>query len=263
MSKYNDIDLKQWLDYKDISTDTLWIIDKRDNSGAHSGHYHGNFVPQIAHQLLSRYTKKGDWVLDPFAGSGTSLIEAQRMYRNSIGIELLEDVAKEANTRIASEKNLYCYSRVLHGDSRDYEIGSIVEKLGIKAFQFMFFHPPYWDIIKFSDKPEDLSNCSSFDSFMEALKDVVLNTTAYLEKGRYMGLVIGDKYQNSQVFPLGFYCMQMFMDCGFLLKAIIVKNIGDTKAKSNLHGIWRYRAIASDFYIFRHEYIFVFKKIRQ
>ena len=56
MGKYNDLDLSQWREYTDIETDSLWIIDKRDNSGADSGHYHGNLVPQIPHQLFSRYT---------------------------------------------------------------------------------------------------------------------------------------------------------------------------------------------------------------
>ena len=76
MGKYNDIDMKNWKDYTDIYTDSLWIINKRENSGAHKFRYHGNFVPQIAFQLLSRYTKKGDWILDPFLGSGTTLIES-------------------------------------------------------------------------------------------------------------------------------------------------------------------------------------------
>ena len=58
MAKFNEIDINFWKDYSDIQTDSLWIIDKRDNSGSHIGDYHGNFVPQIPHQLFTRYTKK-------------------------------------------------------------------------------------------------------------------------------------------------------------------------------------------------------------
>ena len=104
MAKYNDLDPKKWKEYSDINTDSLWLIEKRDNSGAHSGDYHGNFVPQIPHQLSTRYTKKGDWILDPFMGSGTSLIEAQRLGRNSIGIDLQPDVVQEAEERIRTEQ---------------------------------------------------------------------------------------------------------------------------------------------------------------
>ena len=53
------------------------------------------------------------------------------------------------------------------------------------------------------------------------------------------------------------------MQRGFKLKAILVKNFEETKGKSNQKAIWRYRALASDFYIFKHEYIMVFKKTRE
>lgn len=52
MARYNDLDPKKWKEYKDINIDSLWIIDRRDNSGVHSGDYHGNFVPQLPRQLL-------------------------------------------------------------------------------------------------------------------------------------------------------------------------------------------------------------------
>ena len=52
MARYNDLDPKYWKEYTDINTDSLWIIDKRDNSGVHSPDYHGNFVPQILVSLL-------------------------------------------------------------------------------------------------------------------------------------------------------------------------------------------------------------------
>lgn len=146
MGKYNDLDLSQWREYTDIETDSLWIIDKRDNSGAHSGHYHGNFVPQIPHQLFSRYTKKGDWILDPFMGSGTSLIEAQRMGRNSIGIEIQHDVAKEAYDRINTEKNDVARTKVVVADSQTCDMNKILLSEGINKVQFVIMHPPYWDM---------------------------------------------------------------------------------------------------------------------
>lgn len=262
MPRYNDIDMSKWKEYDEIKTDTLWIIDKRDNSGAHSGSYHGNFVPQIPHQLFSRYTKKGDWILDPFVGSGTSLIEAQRMERNSIGIELQPDVAKTAENSLKEEEVPGTEAKVYVGDSRKMDLGAVLESNKINHVQFVILHPPYWDIIKFSDDPNDLSNTPSLAEFLTSFGEVVDNTSRYLEKNRYCAVVIGDKYADSQVVPLGFYCMNTMLQKGLLLKAILVKNFGDTKGKANQQAIWRYRALASDFYIFKHEYIFVFKKVK-
>ena len=87
-------------------------------------------------------------------------------------------------------------------------------------------------------------------------------TTAYLEKNRYCAVVIGDKYANSQIVPLGFHCMNLFLERGFMMKAILVKNFDRTRGKLNQQAIWRYRALASDFYVFDHEYIFIFKKVK-
>ena len=129
MAKYNDIDMSKWREYNEINTDSLWLIDKRDNSGVHSGYYHGNFVPQIPHQLFSRYTKKGDWILDPFMGSGTSLIEAQRMGRNSIGIELQRDVAKDAYDNIIIEKNSNVKAKVAVGDSQTFNFKEMLNSI--------------------------------------------------------------------------------------------------------------------------------------
>src|SRR5512145_3527369 len=71
-SPLNDLDLDNWREYGDIETNSLWLIPERDRSGTHMADYHGNFVPQIPRQAMWRYTKKGDVLLDPFLGSGTS-----------------------------------------------------------------------------------------------------------------------------------------------------------------------------------------------
>lgn len=260
MGKINDLDISNWKELTDVWTDSLWIIPQRDSSGAHDGHYHGNFVPQIPHQLLTRYTKAGDFVLDPFAGSGTTLIEAQRMGRNSIGIELQPSVAAEAINRIHSEQKEGIIADTFVDDSRTFDTKRILETYNINSVQFIIYHPPYWDIIKFSEDENDLSNSTSLDEFINNFRQVVRNTSAILEKGRYCAVIIGDKYANSQLVPLGFYCMQAMQQEGLTLKATIVKNFEETKGKANQKALWRQRALQNGLYLFKHEYIFVFKK---
>ena len=85
-------------------------------------------------------------------------------------------------------------------------------------------------------------------------------TYPLLDKGRYFALVIGDKYSKGEWIPLGFYAMQEVLKRGYKLKSIIVKNFDETKGKMTQKELWRYRALAGGFYIFKHEYIFLFKK---
>ena len=194
-------------------------------------------------------------------GSGTSIIEAINMDRNSIGIELQENIVENVYSRLSQVNNNSKYI-LFQGDSANLNIEQKLKQSAVERVQFIIYHPPYWDIIKFSDNKDDLSNATSLHNFLDKFSQVVDNTSKILEKNRYCALVIGDKYANSQIIPLGYYCMNLFLEKNFLLKAIVVKNFDETKGKSGTKGIWRYRALASDFYIFKHEYIFVFKKLR-
>jgi hypothetical protein len=91
-------------------------------------------------------------------------------------------------------------------------------------------------------------------------RKVADNFYPILDKGRYCAVVIGDKYSAGEWIPLGFYVMQEMMHKGFKLKSTIIKNFDQTTAKRNQKELWRYRALAGGFYIFKHEYIFIFQK---
>jgi tRNA G10 N-methylase Trm11 len=229
--------------------------------------YHGNFVPQIPYQAMRRFTKKGDVLLDAFLGSGTSLIECRRLGRHGIGIELKPELARQAEERIMGQGNPHgIITQVLTGDSSNLDvaqpsIAGALKEIGRENVQLAILHPPYHSIIKFSDREDDLSNCPTVEEFLQRFGRVVDVVDSFLEKERYLVLVIGDMYADSEWIPLGFYCMQEVMMRGYSLKSIVVKDMQGNRAKRNLENIWRYRALAGGFYIFKHEYVMFFRNV--
>ncbi len=260
MPNFNDINLDNWKE-SEIWTDSLWIIPERDKVGKHDGFYHGNFVPQIPRQLILRYTKKDDVVFDPFVGSGTTAYEAENLGRNFVGIDIQAELVNHVKEKV-DNKNYF--SEFITGDSTDKQIFSDVNKFLVKKgkrnIQLAILHPPYADIIKFSNLKKDLSNAGSLKEFLAEFSTVLKNTLEILEKDRYLAIVIGDKYTAGQWIPLSFYCMNEAQKLGLILKSIIIKNMAGNRAKQNKEAIWRYRALTSDYYIFKHEYILIFKK---
>ena len=263
--KINDINFNRWKEYENIMTDSLWYWPKRDNSGVHMSSYHGNFIPQIPNQAMLRYTKQGDTVLDVFLGSGTTLIECKRLGRNGIGVELQPNVAIESEKLINTQISDYdIKTKVLTGDSRKKEtnekIKLVMQDYGIDKVQLLIMHPPYADIIKFSNMEEDLSNTNSLKEFLDEFGKVIDNTYDLLEDDRYLVIVIGDKYQGKEWIPLGHLTMMEALKRGFLLKSVIVKNMEGNRAKRNQEKLWRLRALKGGFYIFKHEYVFILQK---
>jgi 16S rRNA G966 N2-methylase RsmD len=261
---WSDIDLNRWREYEDIQTDSLWLYGNRARGDGHQLDYHGNFIPQIATQIFTRYTQAQDIVLDMFLGSGTSAIEAARLGRRCIGIELKPELVEHVRSKI-DPALLDSHIHLLQGSSAAEDtvpnIQARLQAIGSEFVQLLMLHPPYADIIRFSDKSEDLSNAPSTEAFLDGFEAVATNGYHLLAPGRFAALVIGDKYASGQLVPLGFLCMERMNRVGFKTKAIIVKNIeGNEKGKGRDANLWRYRALAGGYYIFKHEYVMVFFK---
>ena len=135
--RYSDIDLSLWREYGDIWTDSLWTIESRDRTGGHELDYHGNYVPQIATQVFRRYTRENEIVLDLFLGSGTSAIEAARLNRRMVGVELKPDLVDKVLAKLPAEM-AGSRAHILCGDSTSLETVTEVRKalqsMGIAAF---------------------------------------------------------------------------------------------------------------------------------
>ena len=261
---YNDINLKNWKDYGHVMTDTLWEFPTRLREGGHSNEYHGNFIPQIVQQFYYRYTKENDIVLDMFFGSGTSGIEAINMNRRCIGVELKDEQAEKVSEKFTPKQLVTDVNIICADSASQIAVDKVKARLDIMRethAQFLVLHPPYDDIIKFSDREDDLSNCATTEEFYNGFEKVAKNGYELLEDKRFAALVIGDKYSNGELISLGFECQERMKRVGFVHKATIVKDMqGNERCKGKDANLWRYRALAGGFNNFKHEYIMIFQK---
>lgn len=258
---YSDLDPLRWREYADVELGSLWLFPSRARGNGHANEYHGNYIPQIATQTIRRYTKKNEVVLDLFLGSGTTAIEARRLGRRCIGVEIKRDLAQDLRRRFADDGGV----AVINADSRTARAANTVarklEEWGDEYAQLLMLHPPYHDIIRFSDLDGDLSNAATLEDFLQDFASVTRRGMRLLEPGRFAVLVIGDKYAGGELIPLGFLCMQAMVSAGFRLKSIVVKNItGNEIGKGQRENLWRYRALRGGFYLFKHEYVMILQK---
>lgn len=239
------INLIKWRDYQDINTDSLWLFEERDSDEKLD--FHGAFIPQVARQLIERYTAPGDTVVDLFLGSGTTFKVCSKLNRSCIGVDI-----QPYNKPIPEGCTF------IQGDSCNYFKMRANLREHIDFANLIICHPPYHDIIKFTDKSTDLSNMGH-DQFIESIGRLGILVHDFLPKKGTAALVIGDKYQKGGIVPLGFLCMQEFSKV-LTLKGIVVKNIENNEAKGKNKNLWRFRALKFGFFEFKHEYIFVFQK---
>lgn len=233
-------------------TTTVWSFPKRGDWATHNNKYRGNFAPQVARNLILRYSEEGETILDPMCGSGTSLIEAKLLNRHSIGIDInpnaveLSTKALEFDVNNKSEHKTYCL------DARDL---SLIEDYSI---DFIIFHPPYLNIIKYSKGTidGDLSNINRLKVFLEEISKVAIELKRVLKPDKYCAVLIGDTRKNKHYIAISHYVMDEFLKIGFVLKEQIIKLQHNCTHSTR----WNTLAEKMGFYLIMHEHLFVFRK---
>lgn len=122
------------------------------------------------------------------------------------------------------------------------------------SIDFIFAHPPYANIIRYSkDIKEDISRLE-LNEFLDQITLFSKECFRILKKEKHCSILIGDIRKNKNVIPLGFYIMNIFIQTGFTLKEIIIKEQHNCK----MSDYWKNKNL--DFYLLAHEYIFILKK---
>ncbi|GHV33442.1 hypothetical protein FACS1894187_01730 [Synergistales bacterium] len=242
---------KKWEpDDFELEMNTVWSFPKRGDWATHDAKYRGNWSPYIPRNLLLRYSQEGDLVLDQCAGGGTTLVEAKLLKRNIIGVDINPSALERCREKTAFDWNGGGQVYIKHGNARNL---SFVPDCGV---DFICTHPPYADIIHYSDGIEgDLSNYGVKD-FLEQMKSVASECFRVLKPGKFCAILMGDTRKKGCVVPMSFEVMKIFEGVGFITKEIIIKEQHNCKAT----GYWKTNSVKYNFLLIAHEYLFVFRK---
>jgi len=233
-------------------TTTVWSFPERGAWVTHKPTYRGNWAPQIPRNLILKYTKEGDLVLDPMVGAGTTLIEARLLNRDAIGIDINSQAIKFSKESLKFEVENKSKQECYVGDARK------LEKITSDSIDLIATHPPYLNIIKYSETPlaSDLSNIGSLSKFLSEFEPVVKEFYRVLKPDHYCAILIGDTRRHRHYVPLAFNVMSLFLKNGFILKEDIIKIQHNCQATPR----WSAAVKKYDFYLIMHEHLFVFRK---
>lgn len=231
---------------------SVWSFPERGDWATHNSKYRGNFAPQIARNIIEMYTNKGNSILDPMVGAGTTLIEAKLLARNALGMDINPEAIELTKQGLRFKHHPPSVQKVKVGDARNLSF------LKDDSFDLVLTHPPYMNIIKYSNgkMPGDLSNISSLPKFCDEIEKIAEELFRVLKPDKCCAILIGDTRKGKHYVPLAFHVMQRFLKVGFVLKEDIIKVQHHCSSTER----WRAKAKRDKFYLIMHEHLFVFRK---
>lgn len=259
LGKIWEIDELQPKDFE-LETNTVWSFPKRGNWATHylNAKYRGNWAPQVARNLILRYSKEGDVVLDPFSGGGTTLIECKLTNRKGVAVDINKEAIMVTKDRLnfkTVNEDVYEDQKTYLGDARNLNL------IGDSSVDLVMMHPPYANIISYTKNSNhkadgDLSKVKSIKEFCNEMERVAFEAYRVIKPGKYCAILMGDTRRGKHQVPVSFRVMDSFLRTGFILKESIIKAQHNTKTAP----LWKNMSIKSNFLLLAHEHLFVFRK---
>ena len=215
-NKMNNLTNKEWLKFQ-----KSWFIHNPPPRKKGVLVHPAKYPETMAQEFIEFFTKEGETVLDPMAGTGSTLIAALRAGRNSYGIELNPKYAKIAQEIIEEERKTLgekvegLKSQVVNGDA------TLAPTYEIPTIDYVLTSPPYWDMLRakgaetqkkrrssdeldvtYSDDPNDMGNISDYDEFLEKLVNIYKGLQPLLREKAYLTIIVKNVKKGGKIYPL-------------------------------------------------------------
>lgn len=218
--KCNNLTGKEWLQnsfsiWRDLSKT------KEEKDLKHPASY----PVALCEKLIRTFSKDGASVLDPFNGTGSTLVASHNLGRPAAGIDLSEEFCAIANKRVGHDNNI----RVINGDSFVE-----LENLEENSFDLCITSPPYWDIlnmkrsadrkeiVNYSEKENDMGNIPNYKEFVSSLGELFSKVNKVLKPGAYCLVNVMDIRKKSEFYPLHSDLATELQQYGYIFDDIII-----------------------------------------
>ena len=215
-NKLNNLDSKSWLKFQ-----KSWFIHNPPPRKKGVLVHPAKFPETMAQEFIEFFTKEGETVLDPMAGTGSTLVAALRAKRNSYGIELNPKYAEIAKQIIEEERGTLgdpiskLESLIINGDAAQ------ITSYQLPAIDYVLTSPPYWDMLRargaetqkkrrasdgldvhYSDDPNDLGNIEDYEAFLEKLIEIYEGLKSLLREKAYLTIIVKNVKKGGRIYPL-------------------------------------------------------------
>jgi SAM-dependent methyltransferase len=231
----------------------------------------------MVRNIVLRYSKPSETVLDQMCGSGTTLIECKLLGRNGIGVDINQDCVMITRDRIDFEYKPFdtdfpsVFNKTYVGDARELDL------IKDETIDLIATHPPYANSISYSSRKNrvvgDLSFAHSLTGYLKGMEEIAKESYRVLRPGRFCVILVGDTRKHRHHAPIAFRVMERFLEAGFVLREDVMKYQWKTKGtrekwvalskvaeqqwvdiKQSKKG-WH-----TDFLLLSYEHLFIFRK---
>lgn len=240
-NQLNDLGKKEWLKFS-----KSWFIHSPKPRDKTKLLHPASFPESLAMDFIRFFTKKGQLVLDPFLGSGSTLLACIELERSGVGVEVVKkwvDVAmKRLEIPLSQRKGMEKFNKILgkdvkeimikviHGDSR--KLTEIWKEHNLPPADYCFTSPPYWKLLKkpyrpkkglqvgYSEDPNDIGNIEDYESFLKAQKQIFNQVYEVTRNGGYLTVVTTNVFFDDRLYPLAFDTLRTLSEnpCGWIPK---------------------------------------------
>jgi DNA modification methylase len=215
-NRLNDLSTKEWIKFQ-----KSWFIHNPPPRRKEVLRHPAKFPETLAEEFIRFFTKKGQWVLDPMAGTGSTMIAALRTGRNSIGVELNPTYADIAHTLVEEQRGELSdggdalRADIITGDAAD------LDDFELPTIDYVFTSPPYWNMlhargaetqkerrdsaeldVTYSGNSSDLGNIDDYGEFLDRLSAIYVGMQNFLRPSAYLTIIVKNLKKGGKIYPL-------------------------------------------------------------